>query len=229
MAIYRKLRHSLIKDRNKVRNWKNKLNGVPCFILGNAPHLDDYPVYKLKDCFTIGINRAFFRLDPTILLWQDIELYYDCRKRLSKLDAILFSRDVSDPRKMAYHYKLLYGDYKLTGNPSVLAGRGSSGPLAYQLAHVLGCDPIILMGCTCSYRDGKTDFYGVNKDHKSHTLKACEKGLKWMKRADKNRILVSCSQSDVFRNTITLDDAFEMFNIKKFSKGREYYVKKLFQ
>jgi hypothetical protein len=227
--IYRRLSHSLLKNRDKVRNWKNKLQDVPCFIIGNAPSLNDCFIHKLDEYFTIGINRAFRRIDPTILLWQDIELYFRERKELFKLKAILYAKDSADPPGMAYHFKLCFGDFRLTDTPAMLHGTGSSGPLAFQLAYVLGCNPIVLVGYDCKYRNGKTDFYGVNKDHKSHTLKSCSRGLKWindLKLTD--RKILSCSASDSFLDSITLEEAIRQCKIDKKNTGREYFKNRLF-
>lgn len=221
--IKRRIRHKITRKRNKVRQWVNRLSGVPCFILGNAPSLDDHPLHRLNGYFTIGINRIYKRIAPSILIWQDIELYYDARKELLDLDSILFSRDTADPRNIAYHFKLLNGKYKLTQNPTVLAGRGSTAPLAFQLAYCLGCNPVILLGCDCKYRGAKTDFYGTNKDHNQNTLSNCSRGLRWIKSFKEEKEIISCSESDIFPDTISLDQILSRFEIQKYHNEKHFY------
>lgn len=205
------------------------MTGTPCFIVGNSPSLNDHLIYKLEQFFTIGINRAFKKIDTTILLWQDIELYYQERKELTKLKSILFSKDTADPPGLAYHFRLITGNFKLTDNPSILFGSGSSGPLAFQLAYILGCDPIILIGYDCQYKNNMTDFYGNNKDHKPHTLKNCSRGLEWIKDLKiHDRKIISCSKSECFTNIMSIEEAIKYCSIKDSGKGREFYKNKLF-
>jgi len=182
----------------------------PAFLIGNAPSLKDLDLSLLKDHFTIGINRAFYEIDPTILMWQDAELWWNHRAEISRLKAIKYCKNLADPKNRCYHFKLSNGDFKLTDTASMLYGRGATGPLAFQLAHVLGCDPIFMLGMDCCYREGKTDFYGVNPSHKSHTRKNCNKGLKWIKMCNSDREIYACSHSKIFDSPISLEDAVDM-------------------
>lgn len=227
MTIYKRFRRNNHREQNKVRLWKNKLQGQPCFVLGNSPCLDDVAIYKLENFFTIGINRSFKRLDSTILMWQDIELYLDCRKKILNLKSILYARENSDPSHRAFSFKLLHGDYALTNNPTVLAGRGSTVPLAFQLAVLLGCEPIVFLGYDCCYRDGKTDFYGVNLDHKPHTLDACMAGQIWIEDTAKkiNKEIIDCSNSKIFNNKKDFNSVVE--DLSQYKKSREEYLKML--
>lgn len=229
ILIRRRIRHKITRKRNRVRQWADKFTDVPCFILGNAPSLDDHPIHRVNGYFSIGINRIYKRISPTILIWQDIELYYDARKELLGLDSILFSKDTADPRNIAYHFKLLNGGYRLTQNPTVLAGRGSTAPLAFQLAHCLGCNPIILVGCDCKYRGAKTDFYGTNKDHNQNTLSNCSRGLNWIKSFKGNREIISCSESDIFHDTMSLDQVLNRPDIEKHQREKTFYRDLLLQ
>jgi hypothetical protein len=204
------------------------LSGEPCFILGNGPSLTDNNINLLNDKYsTIGINSSYTIFDSTILLWQDIEFFYSSRKDLPKLKSILFCRDSSDPMNMAYHYSLQAGKFTLPRNPSVLHGSGASGPLAFQLAYVLGCDPIVLMGYDCQYRDGKTDFYGVNKFHKQHTMNNCNRGLKWIKECQFERRIVNCSDNKYFKEKRSLQDVLEEFDKIYPNRDRKYFINKL--
>jgi len=222
--------------RMAVRNWKEALFGYPCFLIGNGPSVCDHDIHLLDNYFTIGVNRAYakFGFDPTILFWQDANFWSQEKQNVRKLKAIKYARDAADPERIAYHFKLRGGPFVLSSNPQILYGSGASGPLAFQLAVCLKCDPIILLGYDCCYRKELTDFYGINEDHKPHTLTRCRAGLKWMHVWDEKKVLrfINCSDSDIFGPKITLPDAIEMVKTmckddRGLPKGREFYYHKL--
>lgn len=214
-----------------MRRWKGTLRDVPCFILGNGPSMTDNPIAELlPGYFTIGINRAFKVIDPTILMWQDIELWMTERGELAKVNAVKYSRNASDPRGIAYQFKLMPGPYRLAPNPMILFGAGSTGPLAFQLAHSLGCKPIILLGYDCQYRGENTDFYGKNKHHKPHTLPNCQRGLRWVKTNETSSNIINCSDNNIFSRKHNLAEVIDRLSKSGVLKNhsREYYVEKLF-
>ena len=201
MTIRRKIRYSNISNKKSVREWKNKLKDIPCFILGNSPALEDENIDILHPFFTIGINRSFYKLDTTILIWQDIELWYTERKRIMKTNSLKVCRDVSDPQNRFFHFKLNTGNFLLPEHPGILNGSGATGPLAVQFAYALGCDPIILLGMDCKKRGQNTDFYGRNRHHKNHTLSNCKNGIKWIQETfeEISKKIINCSKdNDVF-------------------------------
>ncbi len=108
---------------------------------------------------------------------------------------------------------------KITNNISKLYGRGSSGAIAYQFVHALGCDPIILVGMDCLYtKKGLTDFYGNNPMHRSHTLPACVKGLQFIKDNSKHKTIINCSQNKVFSEKKTIEETVALLGEKKYSR-----------
>jgi len=200
--------------RRTVENWKNSLIGYPAFILGNAPSLEDIELDVLDNYFTIGINRIFYKFDPTVLMWQDVELMYSEKHLIPKLDAIKYCRDKADIQGRFYHFKLKNGPYQLPENADVLYGRGSSGPLAFQLAYILGCSPIIMLGMDCKYVAGKTDFYGKNPHHRPHTLRNCSKGIEWIGKVAKSQKIktINCSFNDLLGPYVPLKQAISFLD-----------------
>lgn len=201
MAIKRNIRYSSAKSSTSVKGWKDKLENVPCFIIGNSPALEDENLDILHPFFTIGINRSFYKLDTTILFWQDIELWYTERKSIIKTNSIKVCRDISDPQNRFFHFRLEPGKFELPEHPGLLRGTGATGPIAVQFAYIMGCDPIILLGMDCKKRGQNTDFYGRNRHHKPHTLTNCSEGLNWIKQTfeEKGKTIINCSKdSDVF-------------------------------
>ncbi len=201
--------------------WNGKLKGIPCFILGNAPSINKIKNLALLDnYFTVGINRIFFVYDPTILIWQDLALWTQEKKKVLKTKAIKYCRESSGLKDGFYGFKLNGRESKLSHSTTTLYGRGSSGSIAYQFVHALGCDPIILVGMDCRNKDGKTDFYGVNSMHRAHTLPDCVKGLKFIKKNNKDRTIINCSKNKVFSERMTIEEVIATLGEKKYSREK---------
>lgn len=230
--IRKRIRYAVPQARGSCQLWRQKLAGIPCFILGNGPSLDDNPVAELlADYFTIGINKAYLKLDPTILLWQDQEFYFAEKRILPKLSCVKYCRDIADMSGHYHHFRLVCGPFQVPKTPMTLFGCGTSGPLAFELAWLLGCNPIVLLGMDCQYRDGKTDFYGKNHYHKPHTLSNCGKGLRWIKSLATERKIINCSDNTVFPERYSLSDALDMIGYEKLNKktGREAFVSAIYR
>lgn len=224
MSLRRNIRFAPIKQRGDFQSWKDKLVNVPAFVLGNGPSLNDVDLAPLSNYFSIGINRSFYKLDSTVLLWQDVGLWFTERKNLLPLQAIKVCSDTSDPENRFFHFRLETGNFQLPTKPDILFGRGSSGPLAVQLAYILGCNPIILLGCDCKSRGTDTDFYGNNRFHTPTTMPQCLTGLNWIKNEvhDKGiRNVISCSDNDVFERK-SIEQVIEQLD-PKHKQDRSYW------
>jgi len=201
------------------KKWVGRMKGIPCFILGNAPSLNKIKnISLLDDYFTVGINRIFFKYDPTILIWQDLALWTQEKKRVLKTKAIKYCREASETQGGFYTFKLSGREPKLPHTTNHLYGRGSSGTITYQFVHALKCNPIILVGMDCRYKDGKTDFYGTNSMHRSHTLPACKAGLKFIRKNSQDRTIINCSKNKVFPERKTIEEVIETLGEKKYNR-----------
>jgi len=227
MAIRKRIKSQKRRYKGSVKKWKNSLINTPCFILGNGPSLTDHNLNKLNNFFTIGINKAYKILDPTILMWQDQEFWLTDRYNIAKTECIKFSTQHGDPHGKYFNYFLQGGGFKLPKEVHTLHGFGATGPIAFQLAFILGCNPIILLGMDCQYRGEKTNFYGKNNFHKPSTLKNCNRGLRWIKSLEIDREVISCSDNLIFNNQ-NLDDIIKRFQSKEYVFSRDYFVKRLF-
>jgi hypothetical protein len=212
-------------QRYIIKEWVGRLKDVPAFIMGNGPSINDEPVKILDDYFTIGINRSFLLLSPTILLWQDIGLWNTEHHKLHNLQSIKVCRDISDPRHIYYNFYLKGGPFRFEKRTHILCGRGSTGPLAVQFAVALGCKPIIILGMDCKTKDGKSDFYGNNPHWTPHTLNNCSTGLKFIHDECPVKI-INCSDNDVFKERYSLADVISNLG-NTFAWGRQKYVSKL--
>jgi hypothetical protein len=162
----------------------SKLTGIfyetPCFIIGNAPSLLNINLTMVEPFLTIGINRSYRAIKTSFLMWQDPELMKDCRVDLERFDGVCVCTPKADPGNKFSHFVIRGQKFHKSSNPSVLHGRGSTGPLAVQFAAALGCKPIFLLGMDCILKGRMTDFYGNNRDWKPHTPRLCANGLKWI-------------------------------------------------
>jgi len=227
MGIRRHLRYSEVRTRNSIKGWGDQLKGVPAFVLGNSPALNDEDLSSLEPFVTIGLNRAFYKIDPTILLWQDIELWFTERKKILRLNAIKVCRDTADPQNRFFHYRLRPGNFKLPESPNNLHGFGTTGPIGVQLAYALGCNPIVILGMDCVCRGHSTDFYGRNRHHKPHTLTNCRKGLKWIKKeVAPKREIINCSADNEYFKYTPLEEVVAQFT-PKYAQNRGVWASKL--
>lgn len=214
-----RINHSKLKSLSP-KEWNGKMERIPCFLLGNGPSINDVDLSLLDNYFTIGINRIFYIYDPTILIWQDLALWIQEKKKVLQTKAIKYCREGAETRGGFYTFKLQGREPRRTLDCCNLYGRGSSGTITFQFADALGCDPIILLGMDCCYGKNKqTDFYGNNSMHKSHTLPNCIKGLQFIRDIGKNiHKIINCSHNSVFKEKYTLEEAVSMLPEKKYTR-----------
>lgn len=209
-------------DKSKykpIKEWKNILDGHVAFILGNSPSISKQNLDILKPYLTIGVNRIFYIYTPTILMWQDIQMWNSEKNKISNSKSLRICSNVSDPRNVFLNFKVKSGNFKFGNEPSILHGTGNTTALAAQLAINLGCSGLVFLGTDCKYQSGKTDFYGNNKDHKSYTLKMCDTAMKWIRdncpvpvyNCSMNRLWPKENLVDVINNLKP-----EKLNIKKY-------------
>ena len=203
-----------------IRKCKNILEGNPVFLLGNGPGLTKRNLSLLDDFFTIGINRIFYIYEPTILFWQDRELWRSDEQGVLKSKALKICRNIGDPRHLFIHFRLGEDPFRFSAKPHKLYGRGNTGVLTAQFAHGLGCSAFVLLGMDCKYaEDGNTDFYGKNEHHKHYTLKMCNTAMRWLKNNSPVPIY-NCSDNTIWPQR-DLQEVIE--EIKPESHGKEHF------
>lgn len=216
------------------RSWTNIFRGEPCFVIGNGPSVNDIPNWQRLDRYlTIGINRIFKRYVPTVLLWQDTTMWQNHAEDIKPLlkTTALYTRRSARTADFRHPYIFVLDTahgYRLPNDSNILHGGGSSGALGFQLAYLLGCNPIVIIGLDCRKRNGQTNFYGNNKYHGSHTLPNCLRALKWVRKAaaKKDRSIISLSDSELFP---TQDFEHTLTQLERGWKGhpRHFYLDKL--
>ena len=197
--------------------WQNRLEGHTAFILGNAPGIEKQNLGLLDSYFTIGINRIFYIYDPTILMWQDKQVWTADKKTILGQKAIKVCGSKAGPRNKFLSFGGKIRPFRLGGELEVLYGTGNTTALAAQFAVALGCSNIVLLGTDCAYGDkGKTDFYGKNKDHKPYTLKMCKGAMQWLKDTCPVKIY-NCSSNKLWK-TQKLDQVIRKIQPQKLDR-----------
>lgn len=215
--------------RTATRSWVDRLSSLPAFIIGTGPSIHDEQIDLsiLSDYCTIGINRAIYYLDPTILFWQDPSFLMSEKELIIESQALKYCRDVADPTAQYFNYHLHATANKYVKKTHTLSGRGSSGPMACQLAYALGCSPVVLVGLDGHLgRDGRTDSYGCNKYWNPNTLTSCKNGLLHIK--DHCPVpVINCSTNGLWPR-VTLEQAIQLVDpLKQYAKGRKWYLNKI--
>jgi hypothetical protein len=216
-----------LQARLAIKEWKNRLSGIPAFIIGNGPSLNQCNLKLIEQYFSIGINRCYLKggLDPTILMWQDLSFWNSEYKKIHNLQALKVSRDIGDPKKLYYNFHIRTSIYKFDSTPHVLHGRGSTGPLAVQFAVALGCSPIILLGMDCKRDEqGLSDYYGENKHWMSATIKNCLIGLNFIRNECPVEV-INCSSNTLWPQQ-TLENVVGQID-NSYKLGRQAFVAKL--
>jgi len=141
--------HSLVPDNS----WKDHR----CFIVGGGPSLKDFNFSQLKGELVIGINRAFEKMDCTVLFSMDPQyLYWVIHHRFGlevsrKFKEFKGYRVWLRTRKWAYPQGIFLvnsvGVRPLSYSMKKgLASGANSGFAALNLAVCLGVNPIYLLG-----------------------------------------------------------------------------------
>jgi len=132
--------------------WK----GRRCFIIGGGPSVKKLDLSALKEELTIGINRAYELLEPSILYGVDGQLFgWAERGELGEESKRKFNEYKGYKVWMALH-RMFPSDFYLIdvddsqgykiGTTKKLAFKNNSGYGAINLAAALGANPIYLIG-----------------------------------------------------------------------------------
>lgn len=145
----------------KLKNMKNQHAGERCVIIGNGPSLRDTDLSKLRNVFTIGMNRFY-------LAFQDLGFSTSC---LLSVNNLVIEQCAEDFRaldiptfvswrgrrwiKPAPNLHYLYTSYLLpcfSGNATGRLWEGATVTfIAMQLAYFMGFKQVILIGVDHSF------------------------------------------------------------------------------
>lgn len=149
--------------------------------MGNSPRLPAENLPCLSRQFTIGVNRILRTgFTPTVILWVDASVYADDGPVMDASDAVLICDRSVACRPSHVGLTAWVGEAALThgASPAELLVSGNTGCGAARWAIALGCPCVYLLGMEAAYKDGQTDFWGVNLHHRGGaTLNVMRKEL----------------------------------------------------
>lgn len=198
-----------------LNSWLGILRDEPCYILGNGPSLDLEALEHI-DAVTIGINRfyePYSSYSPTCLIYQDERIRDELRAAerdvANRLDFIeigcsALSRPRFDERRTILQVKAMSNRdtpdptqrHKMPSNLAALC-RNHSHAMAYQVAYLLGANPIVFAGVDCSYDYERdiTNHYGgrpAGAEHNATTLPNCKRASQWIASKAGGRTIINC-------------------------------------
>lgn len=159
--------HEILPDRS----W----GGTSCFIIGGGPSLKNFDWSRLNGRLSVGVNRVYETMNPTILFsldtrflhWIELGLYGEdaLRKfnRFSGLKVWLCTYVVSLPEdifivKVYRNYKAGLSSFTFSMRDGIGHGN-NSGYAALNLAACLEANPIYLLGFDMKHDNGKSHWH----------------------------------------------------------------------
>jgi hypothetical protein len=152
---------------------ENKHKGSMAFIIGAGPSLHGVDVSPLKDYVTLTVNSGIMKMpdcdyfvsdDTAVREWS----YYLQTARQSNCKKLLYGAKLKDAVSHFREEDVAFFTHKTWYQPSTktkfeggvtmtpsaddpIVGARTSMGTAIHLAYIMGCDPIVLMGCDCCY------------------------------------------------------------------------------
>ena len=170
----------------RVSDFHNKHKGRIAFILGTGPSLHFDKLDGLHGFVTFAVNASLMKYrqaDYFVSDWPGVMDWDYYQKTLPKFGGVTFLPKARFG-ETAYHVKNVcmyesaqyYDPLAQKVNPEALRvsddpekpivwARSSCGA-AVHLAHLMGCDPIVLIGNDCCYVGEKSHFYHFPGEHK---------------------------------------------------------------
>jgi hypothetical protein len=174
-----------VKTTNDLKDiHKDKL----CFIFGAGPSLHFIDTEPLRDYVSITVNSGvlkakwcdyFLSDDVGVCTWSyytDVLPKLGCIKLLYKDKLSNKCQHLSNV--MLFSHTWWYSPSTKSYNPpgicltkqEPIIGAINSVGSAVHFAYIMGCNPVVLMGCDCSYKDGHRYFWQYEGEEKPHRV-----------------------------------------------------------
>jgi hypothetical protein len=156
-----------------INELQDKHKGKLAFVVGAGPSLHFQNVAPLKDYVTLTVNSSILKIpdcdyyvsdDEGVSRWN----YFQETARESKCIKLLYKEKLKDHVSHLRPEEVVLFDHKWWYNPNgnqynfdglkltkeasapIIGARTSAGT-ALHFAYIMGCDPIVLVGCDCCY------------------------------------------------------------------------------
>lgn len=145
--------------------WISELRGLHDgeigFVFGNGWSLTYYNPEEIKKCGKIvGCNQSFKKYHVDYLVWQDTPMARETSTFTGPKFTAIRKKTLArvDPETTFFY---AYGQYPEQAEENRLRHM-NSGCLAFQIAHLLGFQTIILVGCDCGVEQVARDKFMVH-------------------------------------------------------------------
>lgn len=181
-------RHQMTEDlygyNEDIEKFRGRHFGKTGYVVGEGCSIVGVPEINLKIPFgavTIAVNRSLmkyttaryaFTADHTYVE-QMLERALVGSAHAMKPDIIMYESAITrlrtyplqNERITLYRRKQDNDDFRMDAkDKQLIVGRGSVH-CAVHLAHIMGLNPIILLGCDCAYTDGAYAFWQIEKEY----------------------------------------------------------------
>jgi len=168
-----------------VKDFRDRHAGKLGFVIGSGPSLHKVDTEVLKDYVTFAVNSSLSKIQfadyfvaddigvknwnyyanilPTVeaVPFLFIDKLKDHAAHLDEDKIVWFKHTWwFDPKNKTYNEDGLI----MTKDEPIIGARTTAGS-AVHLAYIMGCDPIVLLGCDCCY-EGSRRYYWQFKDEK---------------------------------------------------------------
>lgn len=177
----------------ELKELQDRHKGKMAFVVGAGPSLHFQDVSPLKDYVTISVNSGLLKVPfSDYFLSDDIgaknwNYYVHLLPTLEKTVSLLYAqklrlhaRRLDKNRVVWFEHKWWFDPKSKQYNPEglvltkeaekpIIGARTSMGS-AVHFAYIMGCDPIVLLGSDCCYRDGKRYFWQYSGEPKAYRV-----------------------------------------------------------
>ncbi len=169
-----------------LKQYTDRHKGKMVFVLGIGPSLRNLNPDLLKPHITIAINSSickvpkanyYFTCDYGMVLWESWWMlkHLTCEIILASNEGFTafeskIERKVFEGIDMSrVHYIPRKANNIIDKGDKLIKGSSSAHP-AVHFAYILGCSPIVLLGCDCQYVDGKKRYYDFPNQPKDELI-----------------------------------------------------------
>jgi len=140
------------------------------YIIGGGASLKNFDFSKLRNLKTMAVNYAFKFLQPHILTFNDLDVFFECQSDIRSLKSDIYCREeIAESVPGAKPFKLTTTYHGKDGiTLGIFGGKRNgeflSGICALSLAVALGYGPIYLLGYDGGRTGGDLHFHGYSRD-----------------------------------------------------------------
>lgn len=168
-------------NQKLLKGLENKHKGAMGFVIGGGPSLHFQNVSALKKYVTISVNSGILKMpECDYFLSDDIGAkhwnYYQTTAKDSKCLKLLYEDKLKDCVSHFRAEEVIFFRHKWWYSPETeetnlaglemtkdalapIIGARTSAASAVHFLYIMGCDPIVLLGCDSCYRKGKRYFW----------------------------------------------------------------------